>query len=636
MQKIQITIPQEIKYLSDYPCLLNQIPPGKIILDKTLTGCGATSLFLADDIPTILCSPRKALMYCKAESHEFKGKVHLFRCEDDDKKMTPVIDLENRMMEYVRDCQASVPVKPEKILVSYDSFKHVAQRLHEDGSLFRYRVVVDEAHTLFTDAAFKGGVEIEFLRVLQYMGTVIYLSATPYMEEYLDCLPEFKGLPYVELVWPESSKRHYNIVKASYHQGSIKKTTVKIIENYQKTGYFAEKLVDGTPVYATEAVFFLNEVRTVLDIIREKRLGLTPENTNVICAFDDKNKKMLSTVGFSIGKAPVKGAPHKTFTFATRCAFEGVDFYNPAAYTYIFSDIRQDHMALDLTIDLVQILGRLRIESNPFCNDATLFYKTGLSFSADEGAAFRDRIKSKYRISEEWRDTYDNASPAFQQSIISTIRRDQGMMNYEEHYATAVDNTITGSPEIVVNDLAVCNECRAWQIQMAQYQSIGIVMASIEDAIASIADDDRIATFLKAFSGDFEARLKTYCEFLIENPGYKSFIESLPQIPMQMKTAFNTLGPDRLRALSYVQADINRALQRVSSRPSIQDAVRSAFLPGKFYSRKEVKEKLQGIYDKLSPGQVAKASDIEGLGNYKECKKSLGNGTRERGYRLES
>ena len=131
-------------------------------------------MFLADPLPTILCSPRKALMFCKANSKWFKDKIYLFRNETDPDDANP-IDLMNRMMQYIRECDKKH--MPPKILVSYDSFRHVVQRLHEDGSLGRYQIIVDEAQALFTDAAFKGDVSIEFLENLQGKANrIIYIQ----------------------------------------------------------------------------------------------------------------------------------------------------------------------------------------------------------------------------------------------------------------------------------------------------------------------------------------------------------------------------------------------------------------------------------------------------------------------------
>ena len=53
MKKTQIFIPEGIYHLNDYQGLQPQFPSGCFILDKTIPGCGATTMFLSNDIPTI-------------------------------------------------------------------------------------------------------------------------------------------------------------------------------------------------------------------------------------------------------------------------------------------------------------------------------------------------------------------------------------------------------------------------------------------------------------------------------------------------------------------------------------------------------------------------------------------------------
>ena len=57
---ISISMPKGCRYMSDYENLLNGELPldGKFILNKTVTGCGGTSLFLDSNFPVVIISPR--------------------------------------------------------------------------------------------------------------------------------------------------------------------------------------------------------------------------------------------------------------------------------------------------------------------------------------------------------------------------------------------------------------------------------------------------------------------------------------------------------------------------------------------------------------------------------------------------
>ena len=68
-------------FLSQWPEIEYEFPDCSFFLDKTICGCGATTLFITDEYPTIICSPRRELMYCKAESGDFPT-MHLFKTRE--------------------------------------------------------------------------------------------------------------------------------------------------------------------------------------------------------------------------------------------------------------------------------------------------------------------------------------------------------------------------------------------------------------------------------------------------------------------------------------------------------------------------------------------------------------------------
>ena len=628
MNKKEICIPEGIYHLNDYKGLQSQFPQGSFILDKTITGCGATTMFLSDNIPTILCSARLELMHCKANAPEFIGKVHEFRKFGD--RSSSVLTLENEMMDYVNTHIGYFSREPAKILVSYDSFKHVAQALVENNLLGNFRIVVDEAQTLFTDASFKGDVEIEFLENLRQSNNVIFLSATPYIEDYLDQMGYFKNLPYVKLVWPESSIHPTNIEKLPYYRKSPKATATQIIQDYLGKGCFKDKICNGQIVYSDEAVFYINDVGLIISIIKEN--NLTPDNTNIICAVNDDNIKRLKHIGFDIGHAPKKGEPHKTFSFVTKCAFEGVDFYSPCAYTYIFSNINLDNLALDISLDLPQIMGRQRRSDNPFRYDATFYFKEFVDFNNENEIKFKSRICNKQKLSEGLIDTYNNCNEASVRiGLGDKFRTSQKIDKFSKDYVAVIDDKVKGTQRVVFNDLAMFNEIRAWDIQKSQYINGCQVMRSVDDATISITEDKVLESFLLAFVGAFEDRMRIYCEFLQSYPEYKAKLEWLPQIPLEIKNYYNAIGPDNLRSISYKEADIKRFIGNINLRDSIKAAAESMFVKGQFYTLKQTKEMVQSIYENLGATMKAKATDLEELLDCSASKQTV-DGRRENGY----
>lgn len=632
MNKYYIDLPEGLHFLEDYgelePMLFNY---GTCILNKAVTGCGATTMFLDDPLPTILCSPRKALMFCKANSPRFKGKIYLFRNETDPDDAS-VIELENRMMEYIRECDKKH--MPPKILVSYDSFRHVVQRLTEDGSLGRYQIIVDEAQALFTDAAFKGDVSIEFLENLQgKKNRIIFMSATPYLEAYLDMLPQFQSLPYVQLVWQPSSLQPTNIVKKGYYRGSLAATVKRIIDKYRTEGFFEEKVVNGNYVCAREALFFVNNVRAITGIIKSN--GLTPADTTVICAMTEKNRKALQQLGFTIGHAPQEDepGPRPPFTFVTKCSFEGTDFWTQA-YTYIFSDITVNTMVVDIALDLPQIMGRQRDETNPFKYDATFYFKTDPSFVGKTDEEIQADISKKERVSKKWIANFNAADPEVQENLAEGKRDQQERLNFTKDYVAVIDDAELGVSRVAFNSLAQCNEIRAWELRKTTYFNGCLVLRAIQDISVPDIDYPLTDSFLATFTGDFENRMKAYCVFLDQHPEYLTKLESLPQIPMEMKEYYRTLGHAGISAESYVESGILRRIGITSRQGELDAEIVASFVPGKFYSNPEAKLILQGIYNRLRFPLTAKATDLVERQNVRPVKKvtKTVDGKRVEGY----
>ena len=53
------------------------------------------------------------------------------------------------------------------------------------------------------DCQYKATTEYELYQVLRKFSTVVYLSATPYLESYLDMTEQFRNMTVYELLWSE-------------------------------------------------------------------------------------------------------------------------------------------------------------------------------------------------------------------------------------------------------------------------------------------------------------------------------------------------------------------------------------------------------------------------------------------------
>ena len=625
-----LNVPVGIKFISDWKEL--ELPKGHYILNKIVTGCGFTEYFLNNNIPTILCSPRKALLGNKHRQHKIDGRpTYLYKNKFDTEtnmdigsaeKMSieNVIEDPNQILEYNRDLQGYIETNYNifndvipKILVTYDSLWHVLEVINNISPtlLEQFQVVVDEFQSIFSDASFKATTELGFLTYLQNVPNVCYLSATPVLDRYLSELDEFKNLPYYELVWDSSmiTKPVINRKKIV----SIPEACYNIIQEY-KNGIYPRKYYNNQIIESKEVVFYINSVTDICKII--KKANLKENEVNVICAHDSKNLKKLKKVGIKdYGIVPLKGQPHKQFTFCTRTVYIGTDFYSTNASTVICSDCNLSSMSLDISLDIPQIIGRQRLDENIFKHDVTFFYKTSkLDLSKDK---FDELVNKKIKETNTNINLFNSNIEKDQKDLVVSMTRDQVIFNrYKKNYSCVVD-TPTG-PKIIFNKLVLLSEQRAWELQQLNYKDEVTVLKSLQEEgfDCQLYTEENlvlIQEFLQEFNQDrnFKRCMRLYCSFLDQYPTLFSILLKISEIPNTFHMYYELLGHDGIRAYSYEELPLRNEVEIKLKVPEIRTAILFSFQPGNKYSRGYIKEKLQEIYDQLGFKKKAKAADLE-------------------------
>ena len=632
MNKIEIEVPINVRYISDWLDFNVDLLKGHSIINKTITGCGFTHYCLTNSIPTILCSPRKFLLENKHEQlpntylvinegekslevddDETKGLIDPLSQNEDLNDINIINNLENNLRSYIFNCQFS-NIAP-KILVTYDSLKHVLSVLGEIISY--YSVIVDEFQNIFMDASFKPDVELSFIETLQDCPNVTYLSATPYIEEYLNELDEFKLLPYYELKWHPDRLQTIKVdPKKTFN---ISKEIDKIIQDYL-SGRFPEKVDESGIVHQSkEVVFYTNSVKLITSTI--KRNNLEPNQVNIICADTDKNEKVLKKIGFNIGKSPMIGEPHKMFTFCTRTTYAGADFYSTSAMSVIISDCKIDSLVTDIRMDFPQIMGRQRLKENVFRDECIFIYK--LSDNSITMEEFEKLQKTKLDQTKIDLENFYTITSTYTSSSINKNKLLQDFRwriktkKYKDDY-TGI-NERTG--EAAINKLVLISEKRAFELRSNVYKSevqvynefakVTTSDLSLEDLNKKIDELNKIKT-LYSSKGSTEVKLKAVCDILL-NPYWFGHIHisDFYWLPIKHRNLLNLIGPERLRANGYKESAINREINLLQvDEENLIKLITSKFLVGERYTLKIIKEELRQIYSQLGLAKTAKASDL--------------------------
>lgn len=616
MNKITLNVPAGIKYLSEWKELWNLLPMNQhYILNKRICGCGATEAYIGSDKKVILASPRKQLIYNKYSQH-LSDNLHLYRYQGNREKYfesksyseKDVFAFNDELSKYIKS-------GGKKILTTYDSLRKIKEVLVADGEdLDEWIVVVDEFQAMFYDCQFKPTTEYEFGQILGAFSTVVYLSATPFLESYLDMTRQFKDMTFYELLWPESMMQipKVEVIKS---KKSVFKLCSELTGKYRE-GKGNSTVVDGKEFVAKEAVFYINDVSVIKNII--KKNGLKADEVNIICSSKSENIKKLNELSretgekFMIGDIPGKGEPHKMFTFCTSTVYIGADFYSTNAYSYIFANPLVKSMTVDVSVDLQQIIGRQRLDTNPFRNTATLYFNTRKSKVTEE--ELENSIKEKKDKTKKQIDNF-NAVPNKDeqlQMMENTIRQ-QG---HKEHYCCIIkdaDNNV----RIVENEILEISERRAWEVTNRIYNNdfsmcralrVGAVVTK-----SSGSDDPEVQRIFKEWNLDnqFPRKARLYCD-LYDN--FPELLEDCTFIEGKYKKYHDALGKEGFEALCWREDYIRQAIEPTpfDKLPKDQIAVKliDALKTDKTYTKSEVKDLLQGIYKELNIAGKPSASDI--------------------------
>lgn len=640
MKTLEFTVQGNYKYLPmNFDDDLWNLIPGqtKMILSKGICGCGATESVLRNNKPVVLVSPRKELLHNKSNKKGRPWPV-FYMDKSKDTKTSRCMD---KLSDYLYWCytQHSMP----KILVTYDSFKDVMYVLENKKINLDFCIVVDEFSCLFSDAKFKGYVDLRLMEELKALPNyTIFISATPISQDVLEKVECFKNMPYIQLLWDISHKRKVDVVH--FKMTSAYQAISDIIDNYYSSSpnpsdrYFDATKINGADFYSQEAVFFVNDVKTICKIINEYD-EITPDNTRVICGDKAQNVQRLRKVGFSIGHVPEENEPNPTFMFVTRRSFEGTDFYSDNSSTYVFANPNSKNLSVDITLDLPQIAGRCRTETNPFRDTIKLYYKSSSKKNIEEAEKY---IDERYRSTLSLVNKYKDITDPEMLEVYNDVQKREGK-EYSKNYCNSVFDAKTGKAKLICNEFVYWSEKMDLEAKKEQYKNHHTVYAYIEGInynpiIGDFEQEENIAIreLLARFNdtSDFMCRMELYVSFLEAYPHLKTIIESRPFIPKIFKDYYNSLGPDLIRQKRYKYAELQRLIPIVMSESNVQRKISQIIEVGKRYTRDWLKKQFQQIYDELGIKKTATATLIQDFYETKDVLIPNNAGKRDKGFEI--
>lgn len=640
-------VPKGIRYFSELENIGFNLPEFPNIVDKKIPGCGFTTWVLTNSQYIILASPRRMLLENKKEQHP---DVFLTEVLDDeeidyDKNLNSTItnsgitapqpsaatntyynpeQLKNDLKSYIGSC--ILKKKPAKILVTFDSYRKVRLALEDIGVFDSFYTIVDEFQAMLCDASFKSTTEMQFYEELKTVNRLCFASATPILESYLEILDYFKDLPYLELDWASEDPGRVIIPKLDPRTIRSVNTAVKpIIEQY-RSGKFEHRLhpdpITGKniDVKSKELVIYLNSVANIIGII--KSCDLKPSEVNILCANNSFNLGRINRKLnrgrdkndlFTIGKIPVKGKPRKMFTFCTRTVFLGADFYSDNARTIIVSDANIKTMAVDVSLDIPQIMGRQRMEENPWRGEAIVFYRRKMKFGGTSREEYMDRLKTKIATTNNLLSAFNEAKDCRKGDIAEVYEKVARLENYRDNYV-AVNIDRSGNKIPVMNTLVILAEQRAFEIQQRDYSDRCVLFNDYPGgANVCPTQSDKVQKFLNDFFALKSTAKKL--EYLCSNASSlnrKELNQVFREIPNDNYRNFYVgLGAERCKELGYNSTLLQRDYEiKLFDIEKVRTEIYNSFTVGEKISYSDIKSVLSGIYEKLGYKKTAKATDL--------------------------
>ena len=657
MNKQKIIVPNGVRYISEWKEYKLEDYQFPHILNKVLTGCGFTEYCILNNLNLILVSPRKFLLENKEDQHpgnvwyarnellkEIDYELDISRFHKDkesnateDDIKSSVLDMKQKIKDYCNQC--AIKKVPRKILVTYDSFRHVKDALHELGVFDSFQVVIDEFQSIFIDSRFKSDTELELLGHLKDVKKLCYVSATPMLDKYLDMLDEFKDLPYYELDWKtEDPTRIINPkLEIKFTGKTMNEETKRVIESYQK-GKFESRpdIKTGGFVESREATLFLNSVKGICQAIKTNNLHI--EDCNVLCARTKENEKDIrkafndvlkkETLDLDkhpkvpkeysvIGRIPKKGEPHKMFTFCTRTVYLGADFYSTNSRTFIFSDANIDCLSVDISMDLEQILGRQRLDENPWKNSANLFVKTTKKDKVVTSEEFKEYLDGKINKTKRLLNIYNTTAKNEEKHDLAENYDFIAKHNYYKKDYVAVNKHNGKDLMPVFNNLVLVSEIRTFEVQQIDYKDRFSVFNSIREE-GYLEERNIVIQAVEEFEkiSKIKDRFKYLVKFTTDTEGITDddINNFLAQIPSKYGDYYRLLGPDRIKANSYQESKIRNEWIKINSEVKVEDKmidrIYNTFKVGEKYGKASIKSILKNIYTEFEYPNTAKASDL--------------------------
>lgn len=575
-------IPYQYDYLGNY---YTEDLPDNVYLNKTITGSGGTTICLTNSVNYVVIIPYVDTVDGKCDKHKdvikVKGGI-----------------TSNQVKRQVDDKLATGQVV--KILGTWDSLPKIIRAL--GNNINKFKICVDESHNIINKALLKAEVIDYILGNFRKFKSFIFLTATP--NDRSDIPDDLIDVDFLKVDWEKKQK--IKIESMQIKEGKCNDYVVEICKRH----LLGEE--EGN------AYIFYNSVNEIVSVIKKlKNLeGFNVENVNIFCASSKRNDKNVRT---QLGARFLGGSfkDGKKINLLTSSTYEGNDIDDPIGKSYAIISSRRDSTKQSGDIMIPQIAGRLRCSR---WKDKLVLLIHGFSEYANLTMdQFMTSLNNQQQDSLAYLKLYQEQSLLGNQSIIDKL----------------LDGSISDKFLIIASDGTLKFNEYAYKYERQVYKTIhwdyctsnlnsGNNSLDKNENLYRINNDNLITVsdttrLLVDTVVDYQRLMKMYikaCE--TGDMSTCSIIEDKSPIH---KHHMEIAGKERIMSLSCNKTKVTRLVKDLERFDNNYYSIiaKISLRVGVKYTRKEIKNKLQKVYDELGISQTANATDVEKYFNVRSC-----------------
>jgi len=557
---------------------LNPIP-SNYILNKVLTGWGATYSEMRYGRDSIIILPHLCQIWSKHRKHELEFNTF------------PVTEKQRvrHIVEYLNKSKG----KNKKFLCTPEGLGKLITAIKSTGAnpFTEYFILLDEFHKVTLDVGYRVNMS-QVMKHFFLFDNKTVISSTPIQP--LD--PRFDS---------------FIKVKVEHEQSVKKDITLSFVNN------LASGFRDYLQNYKGEKLFvFFNSLNGIHSLMRDNNLL---DVTNVYCSVD--GVKDFERLGFDNAFSEIEGITTAKFNMLTSSFYNGLDIEGLTVKpdVLILTDYKYfEYTLIDPNTDAYQILGRFRLGVNGNGGYATATHiinnRRNAVFLMPELAAKKVRqSQANYELLSELQSSATNPF------LIEEVYEEA--LKRLEPYNKLIDE------EGELDWFKVHNYIYAEQVKMCYGHELSSGISYYMTALFNITEKDKI--YLPEEFGDMSKDMGRYtkdgikwaCEQFKANERYQGtegadtfYFEMVKRFPLVAK-AIDVLDYEEIERLGFSQSKIRKALikhdidnGRLSH--GLIDLVYAEFEIGYSYELATIKRKLQSIFKMFQLPAKAKATAI--------------------------